>query len=220
MNIAKYIDHTILKRDAVTGEIIKICDEAKQYGFASVCTFPIWIETIRKQLEGTGIKTCIVVGFPFGTQTIEAKVAEGRDAILKGAEELDYVITVSKVHERDTEYLKRELEEIRRATKGTTIKLIIETGLLTDDEKTYISQMAVDAGWDFIKTATGINTTGATVEDVKLMKAIAGDKAQVKASGGVKTIKDAEAMIDAGATRIGTSNGTLIMEGLEVTGGY
>ncbi len=218
MKINKYIDHTMLKRDAVTADVDAICDEAIKYDFAAVCTHPIWMEHVRKRLEGTGILAAAVVGFPFGTQTIESKVFEGVDAIKKGAQELDYVITVSKVHERDTEYLTRELTEIRKATQGTTIKLILETGLLDNEEKEYISKLAVDAGWDFIKTATGIMSTGATVEDVELMVNIAKEKgAQVKASGGVKTPEDAEAMIKAGATRIGSSNGVKLMRNEEIT---
>lgn len=220
MNIAKYIDHTILKRDAISSEIEKICKEAKEYGFKSVCTHPIWTEKIKEELKGSDVLTCIVVGFPFGTNTTKSKIYEGLDAIERGAQELDYVVNVSKVHERDTEYLENELNEIRTATKGTTIKLIIETGLLSDEEKVYISKLAIAAKWDFIKTSTGINTTGATIEDVKLMKEIAGEDYQVKASGGVKTLEDAKNLIEAGATRIGTSNGTLIMDGLEVTEGY
>lgn len=220
MNLAKYIDHTILKRDAVTTEIEKVCDEAIKYGFASVCTFPIWITVLKNKLKDTDVKVCTVVGFPYGTQSIETKVFEGKDAISKGTNELDYVITVSKVHERDDAYLDRELSEIRKATEGTVIKLILETGLLTKEEIKYISKKAVDAGWDFIKTSTGIQTTGATLEDVQMMVEIAGNKAKVKASGGVRTYEEGVKYVEAGASRIGTSNGVALMEGEKVTEGY
>lgn len=213
MEINKYIDHTILKRDAVTSEIDKIIEEAIKYEFKTICIHPVWVEYASKKLKDTNVEITTVIGFTYGTQTIESKVFEGKDALAKGANELDFVITVSMVHERNDEYLKRELTKIREATNGTLIKLILETGLLTKEEIRYISEMAVDTGWDFIKTSTGIQTTGATVEDVTIMKEIAGDKAEVKASGGVRSYEDAKAMIEAGATRIGTSNGVDIMEG-------
>lgn len=213
IEINKYIDHTLLKRDAISTDLDKVIEEAKKYKFKTLCIHPIWIEYVKEKLSGTDIGITVVLGFPYGTQSIETKVFEAKDAIAKGADELDFVITVSKVHERDDEYLKRELSEIRNATEGKTIKIILETGLLTKDEIKYIAKLGVDANWDFIKTSTGIETTGATVDDVKIMKEIAGEKSQVKASGGVRSYEDAVAMIEAGATRIGTSNGVDIMEG-------
>ena len=220
MEINKYIDHTLLKRDSVTSDVDKIIDEAIKYQFKTVCLHPLWVEYAKQKLNGTGVEITTVIGFPYGTQTIESKVFEGKDALAKGADELDFVTTVSMVHEHNTDYLTRELNTIREATKGTTIKLIIETGLLTKDEIKYIAKLGVDAGWDFIKTSTGIQVSGAKVEDVIIMKEIAGDKAGVKASGGVRNYEDAVKMIEAGATRIGTSNGVDIIEGRTAKSDY
>jgi len=220
MEINKYIDHTLLKRDAVVSEVDKIIEEAIKYNFKTICIHPIWIEHAKEKLNGTGVEITTVIGFPYGTQTIESKVFEAKDALAKGADELDFVTTVSMVHEHDTNYLTRELSTIREATQGTTIKLILETGLLSKDEIKYISQLAVDAGWNFIKTSTGIQVSGAKVEDVVIMKEIAGDKAEVKASGGVRNYEDAVKMIEAGATRIGTSNGVDIIEGRTAESDY
>lgn len=213
MKVNKYIDHTILKRDAVASEIDKIIEEAIKYQFKTICIHPIWIEYAKEKLVGTEIGITAVFGFPYGTQTTEAKISEGKDALVKGADELDMVINVGRVHMNDTEYLTRELKSVREALQGTTIKLILETGLLSKEEIRYASKLGVETGWDFIKTSTGIQTSGATVEDVKIMKEIAGENSEVKASGGVRSYEDAVAMIEAGATRIGTSNGVDIMEG-------
>lgn len=213
IKINEYIDHTILKRDAVTSEIDKIIDEAIKYKFKTICIHPMWIEYSKQKLKKSDVKITTVLGFPYGTQTTETKIFEAKDAISKGADELDFVSAVSKVHEKDTKYLKNELNSIRKITKGKTIKLILETGLLNKEEIKYISKLAVDAKWDFIKTSTGVGTTGAKIEDVKIMKEIAGCKVQVKASGGVRSYDDAIKMIKAGATRIGTSNGVDIIEG-------
>ncbi len=213
MEINKYIDHTILKRDAVASEVDKIIEEAIKYEFKTICIHPTWVEHAKTKLANTGVEITTVFGFPYGTQTTEAKIAEGKDALAKGADELDMVINVGRVHMQDTEFLTNELKAVREAFPGTTIKLILETGLLTKDEIKYSAKLGVEAGWDFIKTSTGIQTTGATVEDVAIMKDIAGEIAEVKASGGVRSHADAVAMIEAGATRIGTSNGVDIMEG-------
>lgn len=213
MKINKYIDHTILKRDAIKSEIDKIIDEAIKYEFKTICIHPTWIEHAKERLSNTDIGITVVFGFPYGTQTTETKIFEAKDALEKGATELDMVINVGKLHDNDIEYLKRELSLVREATKGVTIKLILETGLLTKDEIKIASKLGVDAKWDFIKTSTGIQTTGATTEDVKIMKDIAGNSSKVKASGGVRSYDDAVKMIEAGASRIGTSNGVDIMEG-------
>lgn len=213
MEINKYIDHTILKRDAVASEVDKIINEAIKYEFKTICIHPTWLEYAKEKLQNTGVEITIVFGFPYGTQTTETKIAEAKDAMAKGADELDMVINVGRVHMQDTEFLRKELSEVRKATEGTVIKLILETGLLTKEEIKYAAELGVEAGWDFIKTSTGIETTGATVEDVKIMKEIAGEKSEVKASGGVRSYEDAVAMVEAGATRIGTSNGVDIMEG-------
>lgn len=213
MNINEYIDHTILKRDAVQSEVQKIVDEAKQYNFRTVCVHPTWVEFVSKELKDSQVGVTAVFGFPYGTQTTETKIFEGKDALEKGATELDMVINVGRLHMRDTEFLTKELLAVREAFPDTTIKLIIETGLLTKEEIEYATKLGIEAGWDFIKTSTGIQTTGATVEDVTLMKSLTGTEFRVKASGGVRSYEDAIKMIEAGATRIGTSNGVEIMQG-------
>ncbi|NQX83256.1 MAG: deoxyribose-phosphate aldolase [Mycoplasmataceae bacterium] len=213
MKINKYIDHTILKRDAVSSEIDKIIKEAIKYKFKTICIHPIWIEYSKDKLKKTDVEITTVLGFPYGTQTTETKVFEAKDALKKGADELDFVINISMVHEHNTDYLNNELKLIRKATQGTVIKLILEIGLLTNDEIKYISELAVAENWNFIKTSTGIQTTGATIEAVELMKSITKNKAEVKASGSIRSFEDAVAMINAGATRIGTSNGVDIMKG-------
>lgn len=212
MKLNKYIDHTLLKRDAISSEIDKLISEAIEYEFKTICIHPIWVEYASKKLKDSTVGITTVIGFPYGSETIETKVFEGIDSLKNGADELDFVISVSMIHERNTEYLKRELKTIRENTKDTTIKLIIETGLLTKEEIIYISKMAITAGWDFLKTSTGIDVEGASVENVKILKEIAGSK-EVKASGGIRTIEDAKKMIAAGATRIGTSGGIAIMNG-------
>ena len=213
MKLNKYIDHTILKRDAKEEEIDKIIDEAIKYQFKTICIHPIWISHAKSRLEGTGVEITTVFGFPFGTQTTETKISEAKDALLKGADELDMVMNVGKLHDNDLEYIKNELESVRKETKGKVIKLILETALLTDEEIKKASQIAVTAGWDFIKTSTGIGCGGATIKAVEIMKSVAGNKAEVKASGGVRSYEDAKKMVEAGATRIGTSNGVDIIEG-------
>ncbi len=220
MELNKYIDHTILKRDAKQEEIDKIIDEAIKYQFKTICIHPMWITYAKERLQGTGVEITTVFGFPFGTQTTETKIAEAKDALLKGADELDMVMNVGKLHDNDLEYLKTELESVRKETEGTVIKLILETALLTDEEIKTASEIAVAAGWDFIKTSTGIGCDGATVKAVEIMKSIAGEKAEVKASGGVRSYEDAKAMVEAGATRIGTSNGVDIMEGRVANSDY
>ena len=220
MKINKYIDHTILKRDALTAEVIAARDAAIKYDFAGLCVNPTWIETVKEDLHKNGLLVIVVIGFPYGQFTTEAKISEAKDAIAKGADELDFITNVTKVHERDSKYLENELSEIRKATKGKVIKLIIETGLLNDEEKVYITNLGAEAGFDFIKTSTAVGTTGATVHDVSLMKVIIDGRAKIKASGGVRNIKDAQALIDAGADRIGTSNGIDIVEGKTAKTGY
>ncbi len=215
-NINKYIDHTFLKRDALTKEIDQAVEDAIKYEFKGLCINPTWIKYVKDKLHKNKILVVTVIGFPFGQFTTEAKIFEAKDAIKNGVDELDFIANVSKIHERDTEYLKNELREIRKATKGKTIKLIIETGLLDNEEKTYITKLGIQEGFDFIKTSTAVNTTGATLEDVKLIKSLIDGDTQIKASGGVRTLKDAKILIDAGANRIGTSNGVDIINGKEV----
>lgn len=219
MELNKYIDHTLLKRDVTKAEMDKAINEAIEYKFATLCIAPSWVEYAAPRLHDAGVKVTTVIGFAYGQNTIESKAFEAKDAIEKGANELDFVINVSKIHDNDVDYLRREIAAMRESTQGYIIKLIIETGLLNNEEKRMISKLAIEGGFDYIKTSTGIQTTGATVEDVKLMKEIAGEKL-VKASGGVRTYDEAMAMIDAGASRIGTSNGVDIIEGREGTNEY
>ncbi len=220
MKINKYIDHTILKRDILSSEIIKAKDEAIKYDFAGLCVNPTWINLIKDDLHKHNLSVIVVIGFPFGQFTTETKVFEAKDAINKGADELDFIANISKIHERDTQYLKNELNEIRNATKGKVIKLIIETGLLNNEEKEYITNLGAEAGFDFIKTSTAVETTGATIDDVKLMKRVINGRAKIKASGGIRKLSDAIALIEAGADRIGSSNGVDIIKGNEVKTGY
>lgn len=207
MKLSKYIDHTLLKQDATEAEIRILCQEAKQYDFASVCVNPCWIETAKEELKDTDVKVCVVVGFPLGAMTSEAKVFEAGDAIAKGAEEIDMVINIGKLKDGNDAYVTNEIHALKKAAGDHILKVIIETCLLTDEEKIRACKDAVAAGADFVKTSTGFSKAGATPEDVALMKHTVGDACKVKAAGGVRNMKDMEAMITAGAERIGTSHG-------------
>ncbi|BDV02345.1 MAG: deoxyribose-phosphate aldolase [Candidatus Hepatoplasma vulgare] len=219
-NINTYIDHTLVSRDPVSKDLDKAVNDAIKYKFKGVCVTPVWIDYVQERLHANNVLVVTVIGFPYGQFTTETKIFEAKDALKRGADELDFIINVSKVHEKDEAYLKKELKEIREATKGTTIKLILETGLLNDEEKKFAAKLGVDAGFNFIKTSTAVGTTGATVHDVELIYAITKGKSKIKASGGIKTIKSAEEMIAAGADRIGTSNGVSLIEGTEATSHY
>lgn len=211
--LSKYIDHTLVSRDPKAKDLDRVIEEAIKYNFKSLCITPVWINYAKQRLHDANILVCTVIGFPYGQHTIKTKVFEAKDAIKRGVDELDFVINVSKLHDNDEKYLKKELKAIRKATKGKTIKLIIETGLLNDEEKKLASKLGAEAKFNFIKTSTGIGTSGATVRDVKLIKSIVKDKAKIKASGGVRNASTAMEMIEAGAERIGTSNGVSIMSG-------
>ena len=211
MKRSKYIDHTLLKADATKQQIVKLCEEAKEYDFASVCVNPSWCELASEMLKGTDVKTCVVVGFPLGSMTTDAKVAETKDAIEKGADEVDMVIQVGKLKDGDDAYVTEEIRQLKQACGDKVLKVIIEACLLTDEEKKRACVDALNAGADFVKTSTGFSTGGATVEDVRLMKETVGDKMQVKAAGGIRTKEQMDAMIEAGAERIGTSNGIALL---------
>jgi deoxyribose-phosphate aldolase len=212
MDLAKMIDHTNLKASTVKEEILKLTKEAKEYQFASVCVNPTWVELAAQELKGTDVKVCTVIGFPLGANTKEVKVYETKDAIEKGAEEIDMVINIAKLKDGDDDYVESEIAGVVEASKGKAIvKVIIETCLLTDDEKKQVCSLAVKAGADFVKTSTGFSTGGATVEDVALMKQTVGAHVGVKASGGIRSKEDAQAMVHAGATRIGASSGIAIV---------
>ena len=214
MELAKCIDHTLLKTDARRADLERLVEEAKAYHFASVCVSPIWVSFAAHALQGSGVKTCTVIGFPQGATPSEVKAFETKRAIADGAEEVDMVIAVGKLKDGDDAYVKADIEAVVAAAKGKAVtKVIIETCLLTDEEKRRACLLAKEAGADFVKTSTGFSTGGATAADVKLMRESVGEDIGVKASGGVRSRAEAEAMIAAGATRLGTSSGVKIVEG-------
>lgn len=211
MKRSKYIDHTLLKPDTTKAQIIQLCKEAKEYDFASVCVNPCWIETARRELAGSDVNVCVVIGFPLGAMTSASKVFEAKDAIERGADEVDMVLNVGWLKDGDDAAVTNEIKAVKEAVGSHVLKVIIEACLLTNDEKVRACQDAEKAGADFVKTSTGFSTGGATVEDVALMKKTVGDRLKVKAAGGIRTKEAMDAMIAAGAERIGTSNGTKLM---------
>lgn len=208
MKDSKYIDHTLLKAFSTEEEILKLCGEAVKYDFKSVCVNPTWIETAKKALADSGVLVCTVIGFPLGANTIEVKAFEAATAIEDGADEVDMVINIGRAKMHDYDYIEKEVKAVVDAANGTLVKVIIETCYLTDEEKIEVCKRCVAAGADFVKTSTGFGTGGANLHDVELMYNTVTPHALVKASGGVKTKEDFEAMKKAGAMRIGTSNGT------------
>ena len=214
MGLAKYIDHTLLKTDAQRADVAKLIEEAKAYHFASVCVSPIWVSYVSEALRDTGVKTCTVIGFPQGATPSAVKAFETKQAVADGADEVDMVIAVGRLKDSDDAYVKADIEAVVRAARGKALtKVIIETCLLTDEEKRRACLLAKEAGADFVKTSTGFAAGGATAADVKLMRESVGEAMGVKAAGGVRTRADAEAMLAAGATRLGTSSGVKIVEG-------
>ena len=211
MNLAKTIDHTLLKPDADDGAIDRLCREAVEYGFRSCCVNSANVARVHDRLQGSGVLTCSVVGFPLGAMSTPAKVFETRQAIQDGADEIDMVINIGKVKSGDMAYVEEEIRTLKKACGDKTLKVIIETCLLTDPEKVEVCRAALRAGADFVKTSTGFSTGGARTEDVRLMKETVGDRAKVKASGGIHTREEALAMIEAGADRIGASAGIAIV---------
>lgn len=205
MKFEKYFDHTILKPDATRKEVVKICAEAKENGFASVCVNEYNASLVKQQLEGSDVKTCVVVGFPLGAVSSEVKAFETDSAVRKGADEIDMVINVGALKDKEYDYVKNDIISVRNVCVGKVLKVIIETCLLTDEEKEKACQIAVEAGADFVKTSTGFSTGGASIQDVALMKKTVENRAKVKASGGIRDYNTAQAMIDAGADRLGTS---------------
>lgn len=212
MKIERLIDHTLLKSDASAEQIKKICAEARQYGFMSVCVNPARVELVHKELEGSGVKTCCVIGFPLGATLSSVKAFEAQEAIKLGAEEVDMVINIGAVKDGNWELVESDICAVVEAASGKAlVKVIIETCLLTDEEKIKACECAMRAKADFVKTSTGFSTAGATEHDVKLMRSVVGDSMGVKASGGVRTPEDAEKFIAAGASRLGTSNGVKLL---------
>ncbi|WP_050635787.1 deoxyribose-phosphate aldolase [Candidatus Stoquefichus sp. SB1] len=215
MKYNKFIDHTALKADTTQATIDKLCEEAKQYDFASVCVNPTWVHYCAQYLKDTDVKICTVIGFPLGANTSEVKAFEAKNAIENGADEVDMVINIGALKDGNTDLVYNDIKAVVEASGNYCVKVIIETCLLTDEEKVTVCQLAVKAGATFVKTSTGFSTGGATPHDVALMKKTVGDKCQVKASGGVRNYADMMAVIDAGATRIGTSAGVQLMNNEE-----
>ena len=212
--LANMIDHTNLKAFADDAAFEKLCDEAKKYNFKMVAINPAQTVRCKKKLEGSPVHVGAAIGFPLGQTTLECKIFETKDAIEKGADEIDYVINVAELKNKNYDYIKKEMEEIVKICReaGKTSKVIFENCYLTDDEKRKVAEIAKEVKPDFIKTSTGFGTGGATVDDVKLMKSVVGDEVKVKAAGGIRDLKTALAMIEAGAERLGTSAGVAIVE--------
>ena len=209
--IAKLIDHTMLKADATTDTIRRYCEEAKKYGFASVCVNTVHVPLVAELLKDSDIDTCCVVGFPLGAMLTSAKAFEAKEAVKAGATEVDMVINIGSMKDKNYDFVKEDIRAVVEASKPAIVKVIIETCLLTDEEKIKACELSVEAGAAFVKTSTGFSTGGATVEDIALMKKTVGTSAQVKASGGVRTPEDAKALISAGADRIGAGNGIVLL---------
>lgn len=211
-HLNKLIDHTLLKADATEEQIQKLCQEAKQYAFLSVCINPVWVKKAAAFLADSSVKICTVIGFPLGATTSEVKAFEAKNAIQNGATEVDMVINIGALKDRDLKLLESDIRQVVEAAEGKALtKVIIETCLLTNEEKVLACEAAKKAGADFVKTSTGFSTGGATSEDVKLMRSTVGPDMGVKASGGVRTYEDAKKMVEAGATRLGTSNGIALL---------
>lgn len=220
MNLNQYIDHTLLKPEASKDQVVKLIEEAKEYHFASVCINPTWVKLAAEMLATSNVKVCTVIGFPLGATTPEVKAFETSNAIKNGADEVDMVINIGALKSGDLDLVERDIRAVVEASCDKLVKVIIETCLLTDDEKVVACQLAQRAGADFVKTSTGFSTGGATVPDVALMRKTVGPDMGVKASGGARSFEDAQAFIDAGATRIGTSSGVSIMKGEHASGNY
>ena len=211
MKYNKFIDNTILKADATIEDIKRLCEESKIYDFKSVCINPCFIKAAKEFLKGSDVLICTVIGFPLGSMTTEAKVFEAMDAVKKGADEVDMVINISMLKDKQYDYVKTEIEQIKGAVGKKVLKVIIECCLLTDEEKVIACKLAKQAGADFVKTSTGFSKWGATKEDIKLMRETVGPLMGVKAAGGVRTHEEMLEMIENGATRIGTSSGAKLM---------
>jgi len=220
-NFARMIDHTLLKAEATKEQIEKLCAEAKQFNFASVCVNPTWVKRSSELLQGTDVLVCTVIGFPLGANTPAVKAFEAKDAIANGAKEVDMVINISALKDKNYELVQADIAAVVEAAKDSAlVKVIIESCLLTDEEKVKACELAVAAGADYVKTSTGFSTGGATAEDIALMRKTVGPDLGVKASGGVRSLEDMKKMVEAGATRIGASSGVAIMNGLIADSNY
>ena len=211
-NIAQHIDHTLLKSAATRQDIAHLCEEAKQYGFCSVCVNPFWVSFAKKQLQGSDVKVCTVIGFPLGANSTAVKAYETTQAVTDGADEIDMVINVGALRGGEDDIVLRDIQAVRQACAGKVLKVILETSQLTEEEKIRACQLATQAQADFVKTSTGFVGTGATPSDVALLRKSIAPRMQVKASGGIRTRADYDAMTAARATRIGASSGIKIIE--------
>lgn len=212
MKMNKYFDHTLLAANATRNEVEELCKEAKEYDFMSVCVNPYFVPLAKKELAGSDVKVCTVIGFPLGQMSTKAKVFEANDAVKMGADEVDMVINVSALKDKDYDYVKNEIHQIKEACEGKLLKVILECCYLTKDEIKKASELAKEAGADFVKTSTGFGKGGAKAEDVKIMRETVGPDMGVKAAGGIHTLADFNAMVEAGANRIGCSHSIQIME--------
>ena len=212
MEYNKLIDNTLLKADATKEQIIALCEESKKYDFKSVCINPDFISLAKENLKGSDVLICTVIGFPLGSMTTKAKAFEAKDAIEEGADEIDMVINISALKDKNYEYVLNDIKAVREATKGHTLKVILECCLLTKEEIVKACELCVEAKVDFVKTSTGFSLWGAKVEDIKLMRETVGPEMGVKAAGGVRTHEEMLEMVKNGATRIGTSSGAKLMK--------
>ncbi|MEY9975480.1 deoxyribose-phosphate aldolase [Lysinibacillus sp. RC79] len=220
-NFARMIDHTLLKAEATKEQIEKLCAEAKQFNFASVCVNPTWVKYGSELLQGSDVLVCTVIGFPLGANTSAVKAFEAKDAIANGAKEVDMVINIGALKDKNYDLVQADIAAVVEAAKdGALVKVIIESCLLTEEEKVKACELAVAAGTDYVKTSTGFSTGGATAEDIALMRKTVGPDLGVKASGGVRSLEDMKKMIESGATRIGASSGVAIMNGLIADSNY
>ncbi|MBP0725055.1 deoxyribose-phosphate aldolase [Bacillus sp. RG28] len=220
MDFTNLIDHTLLRADASKAEVTKLIEEAKEYNFASVCLNPTWVSYAAELLKESNVKVCTVIGFPLGANTPETKAFETKNAIENGAGEVDMVINIGALKDKNDELVEKDIRAVVEAAKGKAlVKVIIETCLLTEEEKIRACELSVKAGTDFVKTSTGFSTGGATVEDVALMRKVVGENVGVKASGGVRSLEDMKNVVEAGANRIGTSSGVKLVNG-ETTTSY
>ncbi|HFI0506709.1 TPA: deoxyribose-phosphate aldolase [Streptococcus suis] len=220
MKLNKFIDHTVLKPETTKEQVAKVLEEAKEYDFASVCINPTWVSFAAEGLKGTDVKVCTVIGFPLGANTPAVKAFETKDAIANGADEIDMVINIGALKDKNYDLVLEDIKAVVEASGDKLVKVIIETCLLTDEEKVKACELSKEAGADFVKTSTGFSTGGATVEDVALMRKTVGPEMGVKASGGARSYEDAIAFIEAGASRIGASSGVAIMKGEKADGDY
>ncbi|WP_413585792.1 deoxyribose-phosphate aldolase [Bdellovibrio sp. HCB274] len=220
MQLNKYIDHTLLKPESQSAQIEKLCQEARENNFFSVCVNTSYVKQCAELLRGSEVKVCCVVGFPLGAMDTVSKAFETATAVKNGAQEIDMVVQIGALKDRRLDYVREDIKAVVQAAAGYKVKVIIETSLINDEEKVLACKAALEAGAHFVKTSTGFAGGGATVEDVKLMKSVVGDKMEVKASGGVKNAEQAFALIQAGATRLGTSSGVALVQGQQSQGGY